>query len=309
MSGVELGAAPAPEPSPVVVAAPEPEPVATVVEPGLDAAAEPEPVAAEPEPEPVAAAPEPKKQEPRGAVAELIARREEARLRSEEAKQLREQIAEYQRGIAEGRIIVKPQPTPADREVERLSAQAKELGLVREDGTPDLDAARKVDGVIRRTVQEVVAPIQQKAQSLEQTSMRERADQVMQAIWTEAQQQGVSQEALTIARQEFEMAMGQPNAEMLLANREVADGIFATAMGKAFRMGKLMPAAPAVKPKPAPTPAIITEAGGRRGPSAAAIQLPPAVAAVYRNAGIDPGKAPSASASIKVDPRGGVEIG
>lgn len=303
MSGVELGAPPAPveePPSPVVVAA-EPVIDAATVEPGTAA---PEPVAepvAEPEPEP---APVPQK-EPRGAVAELIQRREEARLRGEEAKQLRERLAEYERGIAEGRILVKPAPTTADKEAEYLTAQAKELGLVKEDGTPDIDAARRVEGVIQRTVAKAMAPAQQQVQTLQAMTMQERANATMATIWTEAQAKGIPADALAIAEQEFRQVMAQPNAELMLSQREIADTVFQRAMGKAFMLGKLAaPAAPAPKVK---TPAIITEAGGKRGPAAAAIQLSPGIAAVYSNAGIDPNKTPSVT-TLKIDPRGGVEL-
>jgi hypothetical protein len=313
--GVELSADPVPvaEPASPVVVAPETPVEAATVEPGITPAEPLEPEAvAEPEPEP-APDPAPQRQEPRGAVKELI---ETRRL----AQQLQEQLAQYQRdpalqrmtpeirqAIAEGRVIVKPAPTQADVEQERLAAQAKELGLVKEDGTPDLDAARRVDGVIRRTVSEVVAPIQHQAQQLQSMTMQERANATMQAIWTEAQARGISADALAIADAEFRQMMAQPNAELMLSQREIADTVFQRAMGKAFMLGKLQTPAAAPAPKPK-TPAIITEAGGKRGPAAAAIQLSPGVAAVYSNAGMDPTKAPSAAANLKRDPRGGVEL-
>jgi hypothetical protein len=292
---------PAAEPTPAPAAEPEPEPVAAAPVP------EPEPVA-EPEPEP-----EPAKPAKPNLLQEMIEHRT-ARKQAEQRLQQYEQDPALQRltpeirqALAEGRILVKPPASNADTERERLAAQAERFGLYKADGTtPDLDAARRVVEAIREEVKDVVAPLKQEAQQTRVMSLQDKANKNLGDLWTRAAADGIPQDAMEIARKEFEAVMTQPNAAHMLSQPEIVETVWERALGKAYRAGKLTAAAPAKPPKQT-TPAISADAGGRRAPSAS-ISLSPSMARVYSNHGLDPSKAASAGKPPVVDARGSMEL-
>lgn len=283
MSEIEIDPSLSPaQAEPAPAAEPEPEPAAeplAAAEPATEPVAEPEP-AAEPEPQP----------KHKGAVAELITlRREKQRLEAELSRYQADPVVhrmspELRQAVAEGRVMVRPAPTVADAEQERLTAVAKDLGLFKADNTPDLDAAARVDRYVLRTVRQEVQPLQH-------MTMTQRADATMKTVWEAASAQKTPQAAMDYFHQELTAMMQAPNAPQLLSQREVVETVLERAVGRAFREGKLTPAAAPVKPQGAP--AIVGEGGGRRQPAAAAIQLSPQVAALYASHGIDPNKARS----------------
>jgi hypothetical protein len=289
----------APEPAPAPAAEPVAEPIAAAPEPEPEPAAEPEPA-----PEPAAAPAAEPKAAKGSMLQDLIAARKEAK----EAKQalqtlqpvLSRMTPEVAQAIKEGRVVIKPQQSQPEAERARLEQVATDLGLFKADNTPDTEAAERVSRYVRSEVNQRVAPV-------ERVTLEDKANKTIAAVWTN-HAKGLSEDALAIVREEFDAAMAMPNAAQALSQPEIAETVMQRALGRAYTMGKLTgtPApAPAKKQTPA---AIITEPGGRRAPSAAAITLTPTQQAVYRNHGLDPSKASSATTPPQVDARGSMSL-
>lgn len=296
-----------------------------VEEPAAEPAAEPvaEPVAAaEPAAEPVEepeapaepAAPAPEKRKPTGAVAELIAKREETRLLREQLQRyennpaLRRLTPELEAAIAEGRIVVQPPKSNLDEERERLKQTAEELGLLKQDGTPDIEAAGRVDRVIQRQVKQAIAPVVERTRTVEHQTLTEKAHQNIAEAVRAAEANGYDKD---FVQAEFTKALHAPNGAAMLANGEIAMQIWDATLGKLVRAGKMPQAAPAAEPakpaKGAPVAApVIAEPTGRRGPSAGVV-LSPALKSVYAAHGLDPAKAFSTTKG-SVDLTQGVEL-
>lgn len=268
--------APTPDPTPEPLPAAEPEPVPDLVadpEPALPADAEPEPAA------PVV--PNPKH---RGAVAELIEKRAEAKREREGRIALEGRLEQIERDLSEGRLL-RQAPTPqVDVDRARAMQTAETLNLYTQDAqgnrVPDLEAAARVDTWGRQIVSEAVAPVRA-------MTLRDKAMANVSAAIQFAEANGFDVETV---KDTYGEILRQPNGAELLSQAEVATTVWHQAVGRAVTAGKLpkAKAAPVAAPVPAAKPAaIITEAPGRRGP-AAAIRLSPALERVYRDHGLDP---------------------
>lgn len=264
---------PAAEPEPEPIAEPEPTPAE------LDGEPEPEPVAGEP------AAP----RKHTGAVAELIAKRAELKLANARLAQIDSDPAiqrltpEIRQAITEGRVIVQPKPAAADLQAVELGKTANRLGLVKQDGTPDLEAAARVDGYVREVAHAAAAPAQQAILSQQ---ARANIDEAVRA----ATASGYDADTVAVIRETFQKALNAPNGAAMVANSEIAMELWHSSLGRAVSAGKL------VTPKKTTTPAggpagapVIAEPTGRRA-AASVVQLSPGVAQVYKNAGLDPTK-------------------
>ena len=167
---------------------------------------------------------------------------------------------------------------------------------------PDLEAAARVDQWGREIVHEAIAPVRH-------MTLRDKAMGNVNAALQFAEQNGFDVDTV---RETYGEVLNQPNGAELLSQAEVATTVWHQAIGRAVTAGKLpkpktpAAAAPAVPAKPATPAAIITEAPGRRGPAAAAIRLSPALEKVYRDHGIDPAKAPSATKTFETDKNGDI---
>lgn len=285
------GPPPAEEAAPVVEPAAEPE---AVVEAAEEPAAE---VAADP-----AAQPAPKQK--RGLVEELIDERRER-------KALRERLDTYEkdpvlsrltpdvrRAIAEGTLVVGPPKSNPDAERERLAAVAERYGLYTLDASnqriPDLETAKRVDAGIRETVREEIAPIRNV--TLADKAMANVGIAVQHATTT------LGAEQAAVVKEEYDAILRLPNGAQMLSQPEVARTIWKQAIGTLHERGLL---AGGAKPAPQKDPAapVIPPVTGRRNPQAA-IQLSPALQRVYKDAGLDPTKTPSASKMPTPDAQG-----
>lgn len=271
--------APAPEPEPAAAAEPEPEPEPT----------------AEPEPEPAAPA-----RKGGGMLAELIEERK--------ARQgAQAELGRITREMAEGRLV-RREPVPAapvaDQERAAVQATAERLRLVStaEDGTQtwDLDAASRVRAEMRAVAAETQAPVQA-------IVLQNKADANMAAIWAKAAEDGIPAEAMEVVAEQFKGVMAMPNGAQLLAQANVADTIFERGLGLAVRAGKLKAGAavggviPAIKP-------VVSPATGRRGAGAAGIALSPKMQQLYRDNGLEPSKAHTASTPIVFGKDGSISL-
>ena len=292
---------PAAEPAAAVEAAPAEEPAAAVEEPAAD------------EPAP-AAQPEPEKRKPTGAVGELMELRGAAReLRSrleryEQDPVLQRLTPEMRQAIAENRIVLAPPKTTADAERERLTKIAERLELRKADGTPDLDAANKVGAVIREAVQEETRPALERAQSVERMMYADKARGNVDAAVAAAKTNGWSDEAQAFVREQFEAAAAMNPAVLL--DQGVAMEVWDATVGKLHRLGKIAPKAAEAPAKQAGRSAaapIPPEPTGKRGPAAAHLTVSPAVAAVYRQNGMDPAKSFTAQKGT-IDMSNGMEL-
>lgn len=226
----------------------------------------------------------------KGAVAELIARREETRLLRERLQSLENDPAiqrltpEIKQAIAEGRIVVAPKPTPADTQTQALAKTAERLGLLKADGTPDLEAASRVDGYVREVAHAAAAPAQQ-------AILTQQADRNVAEAVRFATESGYGADTIAVIRQTFENAKNAPNGAAMVANGEIAKELWFSALGKAEASGKLVkqPKKAAVTTGAPVTAPIVAEPTGKRT-TAAVVNLTPKVQALYKSHGIDPAK-------------------
>lgn len=285
---VELEGAPAP------VAVVEPEPAA-------EPAAEPVVAAAEPEPEPAAEPAAPAAAKKQSMLEELITERTlrkqaEGRLR-EVTPILQRLTPDVQQALNEGRLQIQPPQSNQDLEKQRLEQVANDLGLLKADNTPDLDAARRVDRYVRGTVQAAVEPVRN-------LTLAEKAHQNLSVALQYAAAQKMPKEAIDIIEATYREVLAQPNGAQVLSQAEVATTLWHQGLGRALAQGKLKGAA--APPAPEPSPAVlVADPPGRRG--AAAIALSPALQRVYRDHGMDP-TAASANKPPAVDSRGHMEL-
>lgn len=247
------------------------------------------------------------RREPTGAVKELIdLRKTTADLRTQLDQLQRDPVLtrmtpEMRQAVLEGRIVVGPPAGSREAEAQRLTAVADRYGLYKVDAqgnqVPDLEAAERVDAGIRQTVREEMAPLQTR-------TLQQQAQANINAAW-DASVSKLPADAREIVHAEITALMGTPNAAQLLSQPAVLQAAIDKAIGSAFRAGKLTVAqvaaaaagggAPTAEPSPAP-------ATGRRAPGQAAIQLSAPVAAVYKNAGIDPAKSFSSTLKPTTNP-------
>lgn len=253
------------------------EPPVPPVDPPPEPPAEPQ----EPETPPAAAAegePEPKKG---GMLAELITER---RKRQELEARL-EQVSQRLSTVEQPRH----QEAAQERERAALIETAKELNLVTTDPATnqqvwDLEAAKRAHTwgtrIARQAAAEVVQPVQR-------FTMNGAANAHVNEAVAFARQHGLPEEGIKILEDTYRSALGQANGAELVADPNVAQTIYFQGIGRAAAAGHVMPTK---KAQPAPGgggPPIQSPATGRRAP-AAALQLPPAAAKVYAEAGIDP---------------------
>lgn len=282
----------------------EPDPIASAItitpEPEIDTSA----LEREPAPVVVAAEPEPKAQRT-GVLAEMIEHRTVRKQLETERQNLAPVLSrltpELQQAIVEGRIIVKPQATSTDARNDQLGTMAKELHLYTEDANgnkvPDVDAAARVDKVIRERVNEGIAPMQQ-------MTLNKDAQANIDKALAFATEHGYD---LDTIRDTYANALRAPNGAAMVANAEVATELWYSAIGRATAAGKMpkaTKAAPAAERDVRPA-AIVAESTGRRGPIAG-VQLTPAMSAIYKQHGMDPAK--SHSATHKIDMSQGVTL-
>lgn len=289
---LDAPAPPAPDPAPVAA-----EPAVDVVEeeaPPLEAGADP------------AAPPAPKK---RGLVEELV---EERRERKELTKRLdalqndpvlARLTPDMRQAIAEGRMIMAPPANSREGETARLTTVAERYGLVKADGTPDLETAKRVDAGIRETVREEIAPLQN--MTLGQKAAHYTNIAVDHALKT------LGPDQAAIVREEYETILRQPNGAKVLSQPEVAKTIWRQAMGRLVEEGKYVtpkPAAPGAGEPGAVPPPVPAPGTGRRAPTQG-VTLSPAVQKVYRDNGLDPSKAASAVKMPVADAQGYISLG
>jgi len=280
----ELAAEPAQEETPAAEATPAEEPAA----------------AAEPEPAP--------EKKPNGLLAELIEERKARRALEQQithyAPVLQRLTPEMQQAILEGRVLAEPPKSNREAERERLAAVAEQVGLYKvENGqrVPDLDAAKRVDGLIRSTVREEVAPMQHQA-----------AFDVARKHYAEALNVAAnySPDVQAVVKEEFDALLSMPNGAQMLRDGKVAMRAWDAAIGRAVREGKLTPAqgaaATAAAAKPSTPPAIPADTTARRAPGQAAIRLSPALQKVYRDHGLDP--ATASTSRPRLDYAAGVDL-
>jgi hypothetical protein len=277
---------------------PPPAEPAAVAEP--EPAAEPEPVVeTEPEVAAAAPAPEPAPKKHTGAVAELIENRrllketKERLARYEQDPALQRITPEMRQAILEGRVQVAPPQQTADLERSRLEAVAKQLGLLKPDNTPDLDAASRVDQFVRGAVRAEVAPI-------EHRSLATVAEKNVEAAVAYATAQKYTPETIAEIRSAFQAVLGQPNGPKLLSDAKLAEEFWHSTVGRLVSQGKFNKQAA----KEDAPPVVVTEPAGRRAPSTAAPALSPALQAVYKSRGLDPGT----GAAPVVDARGHMSL-
>lgn len=272
--------------------------ITTSAEPAIDTSA------LEPEPAAVVA---PVKAEKTGVLAEMIEHRT-VRKQLETEKQawapvLSRLTPEMQQAIVEGRVLVKPAATTTEGRNEQLEATAKRLDLYKDDGAGnrvlDTGAAAKVESYVRDTARAEVAPLKQEA-------LNKEAQYNLNVAVGAAKAHGYDDEGVAIIRQTFENALRAPNGAAMLANADVSKQLWFSGVGQATAAGKMPKATKAapVERQGAPT-AIVAEATGRRGPTAG-VQLTPAVQAIYKQHGMDPAKAHSAT--HKIDMSQGVTL-
>lgn len=285
--------------APAAATAGELPPADPSAEPPADAASDPDP---DPATDPAAAPggePEPPKRQPSGAVAELIALRKEKkdlaqRLDQFERNPVMQRLTpEVQQALLEGRIsIAAPEATRA-AEQQRLQDVAEALQLYKVDGqgqtVPDLDAARRVDKLVRSTVQDAVAPVRH-------MTLSDKAQANVDKAVTWAQQNGLD---VDIVKDEFLSILAQPNGAEMLAQATIAKQVWRGAIGRMHEEGRLTKKEAAAATKAAPV-AVITEPTGRRASAAAAITLSPGLAKVYQEAGLNPNKGFSATRQINL---------
>lgn len=240
----------------------------------------------------------------RGMLQELIeerkARQELERRLSAVSPVLQRLTPEIQQAVMEGRLVIQPPQASAEAEKARLEAVAKDLQLYRQENGQyvlDLDAAKRVDTYVRGTVQQAVEPVRH-------MTLHEKAQAHLNHARAFAAQHKLDVETVD---EVFGEVLAQPNGAELLANPNVAARVWETAVGRMHGKGKLTAPAPAQPAKQPPPAAIITEAGGRRGPATSAIQLSPGLAAVYRDHGVDPNKAYSTQLPANVN-LAGIEL-
>lgn len=281
-------------PSPAALPAPaagDPAPSQTTDDPSPSD----EPASGDPPADPAA----PPKRQPSGAVGELIQLRKESKQLRERLQQiesspvLQRLTPEIQQAILDGRVQIAPPQSTREAEKERLTSVAEQLGLVKQDGTPDLDAAKRVDTFVRGTVQQAVEPVRQ-------GTLAEKANENYARAIAFAEQNGFDVETV---QEVFDEIRSQPNGAELLAQRKVAERMWETAVGRMHTRGKATgngkkPGAAAVDKPPA---AVITEPTGRRGGSATTVQLSPTLAKVYKDAGVDPSKSFTATKQINLN--------
>ena len=279
---------------------PEPEPVAeAVAELPAEEAAPEEDAEAEPEPAP---APERKHT---GAVAELIENRKALKAEREARQQLQSQLRRVEEDMREGRLF-RQAPKPREEvQQDALAGVAKRLNLYTQDAAgnrvPDLEAAGRVDGYIREAVREQVAPVQQ-------MTLHDKAMANVRTALEYADANGYDVDAI---RDTYAEVLQQANGAQMLSQPEVATTVWHQAVGRAVAAGKLprqRQAATGTEPttKPRTPAAIVTESGGRRAPSVAALKLAPALAKVYKDHGIDPEK--TQLSTYKTDRNGDIEL-
>lgn len=288
-------------PAPPPAADPEP---AAVAEPVAD----PEPVvaAADPEPEPVAdPAPAAKPKHILVPLSELIEERTRARVAERRLAELEPTLSrlnpDIELAIREGRVQVQPKQTQPDAERARLTAMATELQLFKPDTTdPDLDAAARVDRVIRSTVQREVQPLREVQQQSQHQSLQAQAKANVDAAIKYAAENGY--DVATIA-EVFNATLASPTGAQILAQRDLANQTWKLAVGEAAIRAK---AAPPQSPK-APAAAVVVAPPTGRGSSTATVTLSPAIAKVYRDHGIDPAK--PGSKPLERDANGFISLG
>lgn len=245
---------------------------------------------------------EPKRADKTGLLAEMIEHRTVRKQLENERQQLAPVLSrltpELQAAIAEGRVTVRPQATTSEARTTQLEAVAKRLDLYKDDGqgnrVPDTAAAAKVDGYVRELTREAVAPLQQ-------MTLNKDAQANIDTAMKFAEEHGYD---LDTIRETYANALRAPNGAAMVANADVAKELWFSAVGRATSAGK-MPKAPAVKADDGRPAAIVSESTGRRGPSAG-VQLTPALAGVYKQHGLDPNKAHSAT--HKIDFTQGVQL-
>lgn len=284
-------AAPAADPPPPAPAS-DPEPAADAA---ADPTADPAPASA---PAPAPAADPDKKRG--GMLEELITERTLRKKAEGQLRDLNPLLSRLNPDLAEaiqdGRIIVRPRETQADARKSQLADTARELRLYAHDAegnvlrdaqgqpVPDLEAAERVDKVIRQRADEASAPAREAVQQLQTMTLSQVADKNIAAAVQTATDNGIDPD---IIKAEFEAFKASPNGVGMLTQPEVCMQIWEKAVGRAALSGKWTPKGQPAKPTP-PTP-VPADPTGRRSP-AVAVNLTPAMQAAYRNSGIDPTK-------------------
>jgi len=234
-----------------------------------------------------------------GAVAELIQSRKTIKQLTDRLQQiesnpvLQRLTPEVQQAIAEGRLQITPPQSTREAEQERLTSVAEELGLVKGDGTPDLDAAKRVDKFVRSTVQQAVEPMRQGA-------LGDKAQANVDRAVAFATDNGYDVDTV---REVFAEIAHQPNGNELLAQSKVCEAMWERAVGRMHTRGKTVGKKGAVKDRP--PAAVITEGAGPRGGTVVS-QLSPVLQRVYKDQGIDPSK--SFTAKNKIDLSGPIDL-
>lgn len=243
----------------------------------------------------------PLKRQPSGAVAELIALRQEkkqlaARLQQFESSPVLQRLTpEIQQAILDGRVSIAPPQASREAEQERLKSVAETLQLYKVDAggntIPDLDAAKRVSSFVRSEVQAEVAPVRH-------LTLSEKAnDNVTRAV-AYAEANGLD---VDIVKDEFLTILAQPNGAEMLSQQKIARQVWRGAVGRMHEEGKLTKAekkAAAAGPTEKAPAAIITEPTGRRASASQGIQLSPALQRVYAEHGLTPGKAFTATKTV-----------
>lgn len=271
-------------------AEPQETPQATIETPAEEAAVEEAEVPAEGQPEGQTPPPAPH----RGAVAELIQNRKALREEKESRLRLEGELAAIRRQIDSGQLLQRPQQNPTEVEQQRLTATAQRLGLVKQDGTPDLEAAGRAEAWARDVVRQEVEP-------LRNLTLQDKATLHVNYAVEHARKSGLGDEAVQIIGDAYRQVLQQPNGAQVLSQKEVAEAIWYQGLGRAAAAGKLTPTQmqqAVAQPQQGTTPPNPAPAVGRRA-TGAALQLSPAVQRVYADAGLDPTK--GYSAKVKID--------
>lgn len=234
---------------------------------------------------------------PTGLVAELIEERTsrkalERRL-SEVQPLLQRLTPELQAAILEGRALAQPPVNHKEAETQRLTAVAERYGLFKTDAAgnqmPDLETASRVDGGIRQTVREELAPMQQQ-------TLAERATTNVQKALAFAEANGYDVDTV---RETYEDVLRQPNGAAMIADPNVAKTVWFQALGRATASGKTpKPAAAATALAAAKPPVVGSEGAGKRTPGQASVRLSPQIQKIYKENGIDPTKSYSSRADL-----------
>lgn len=250
------------------------------------------------------------KQQPRGAVAELIALRREKKVLAERLQQFESNpvinrlTPEVQQAIMEGRLQIAPPQGSREAEHARLTDVAQTLQLYKVDAqgntVPDLEAASRVSNFVRTEVRQAVEPVRQ-------STLAEKAQHNVKLAIQHAEQNGLD---VDIIREEFLTVLQQPNGPQMLAQQNIAKQVWRAAVGRMHEEGRLTKkeakAAVAAGPDGKTPAAVVIEPSGRRGSAGTGIQLSPALQRVYQDNGMDPSK--SFTAKNKVNFGGSIDL-